>query len=51
MLPMLPAVLENCAEITYPISEEFSTGLLFTGQIFALLKLWSWKLILLLYVY
>ena len=33
MLPMLPAVLENCAEITYPISEEFSSGLLFMGML------------------
>ena len=33
MLPMLPAVLENSAEITYPVSEEFSTGLLFMGAL------------------
>ena len=31
ILPMLPAVLENCAECTYPVPEEFSTGLLFAG--------------------
>eukprot|EP00602_Paraphysomonas_sp_CaronLab_P009569 CAMPEP_0185020156 /NCGR_PEP_ID=MMETSP1103-20130426/2757_1 /TAXON_ID=36769 /ORGANISM="Paraphysomonas bandaiensis, Strain Caron Lab Isolate" /LENGTH=490 /DNA_ID=CAMNT_0027550885 /DNA_START=215 /DNA_END=1687 /DNA_ORIENTATION=- len=31
MLPMLPAVVENCAECTYPIPEELSTGLLFVG--------------------
>lgn len=31
MLPMLPAVLENCAETTYPLPEELSTGLLFVG--------------------
>jgi hypothetical protein len=32
MLPMLPAVVENCAECTYPIPEELSTGLLFVGE-------------------
>eukprot|EP00603_Paraphysomonas_imperforata_P000738 CAMPEP_0114424522 /NCGR_PEP_ID=MMETSP0103-20121206/6740_1 /TAXON_ID=37642 ORGANISM="Paraphysomonas imperforata, Strain PA2" /NCGR_SAMPLE_ID=MMETSP0103 /ASSEMBLY_ACC=CAM_ASM_000201 /LENGTH=533 /DNA_ID=CAMNT_0001593283 /DNA_START=129 /DNA_END=1730 /DNA_ORIENTATION=+ len=31
MLPMLPAVVENCAECTYPIPEELSTGILFVG--------------------
>jgi hypothetical protein len=31
MLPMLPAVIENCAECTYPIPEELSTGILFVG--------------------
>lgn len=31
MLPMLPCVLENCAECTYPVSEESSSGLLFLG--------------------
>jgi hypothetical protein len=29
---MLPAVLENCAEITFPIQEELSVGLLFVGE-------------------
>jgi hypothetical protein len=28
---MLPCVLENCAECTYPVSEESSSGLLFLG--------------------
>jgi hypothetical protein len=31
MLPMLPAVVENCAECTYPLPEELSIGLLFFG--------------------
>lgn len=31
MLPMLPAVVENCAECTYPLPEELSTGILFVG--------------------
>ena len=31
ILPMLPAVLENCDEITYPIPEELSVGILFVG--------------------
>ena len=33
MLPMLPAVVENCAECTYPIQEDLSVGLLFIGKI------------------
>lgn len=32
MLPMLPAVVENCAECTYPIQEDLSVGLLFIGM-------------------
>jgi hypothetical protein len=32
MLPMLPAVVENCAECTYPLPEELSIGLLFFGE-------------------
>ena len=31
MLPMLPAVVENCVECTYPLPEELSTGILFVG--------------------
>lgn len=31
VLPLLPAVLENCAECTYPLSEDLSTGILFAG--------------------
>ena len=31
VLPLLPATLENCAECTYPISEDISTGILFAG--------------------
>ena len=31
MLPMLPAVVENCAECTYPLPEELSIGILFVG--------------------
>ena len=31
MLPMLPAVVENCAECTYPIQEDLSLGLLMIG--------------------
>jgi hypothetical protein len=31
ILPMLPVVLENCAECTYPVPEEFSIGILFAG--------------------
>lgn len=31
ILPMLPTVLENCAECTYPIGEELSVGILFVG--------------------
>lgn len=30
-LPMVPAVLVNCAETTFPIPEELSVGLLFIG--------------------
>jgi FLVCR family MFS transporter 7 len=31
VLPLLPVVMENCAETTYPVSEEVSMGILFTG--------------------
>jgi MFS family permease len=39
LLPVLPVMMENCAEIGYPISEELSTGIVFsvsnvTGLIF-----------------
>lgn len=30
MIPMLPVIIENAIETTYPISEELSSGLLFT---------------------
>ena len=32
MLPVLPVMMENCAEIAYPISEELSTGIVFSGK-------------------
>jgi hypothetical protein len=31
VLPLLPAMLENCAECTYPIPEELSAGILYSG--------------------
>lgn len=31
ILPMLPAVLENCSEVTYPLAEDLPVGLLFIG--------------------
>lgn len=31
ILPMLPTVLENCSECTYPINEDLPVGLLFIG--------------------
>lgn len=31
ILPMLPLALENCAESTYPVPEDLSSGLLFIG--------------------
>lgn len=33
LLPVLPVMMENCAEIGYPISEELSTGIVFSGNI------------------
>lgn len=34
MLPVLPVMMENCAEIAYPISEELATGIVFSGNVF-----------------
>lgn len=31
ILPLLPIMMENCAECTYPVQEELSMGILFTG--------------------
>lgn len=31
MVPLLPVMMENCAEITYPLSEELATGVIFSG--------------------
>lgn len=31
VLPLLPIMLENCAECTYPVAEELSSGFLFAG--------------------
>jgi hypothetical protein len=31
MLPLLPLMMENCAECTYPVSEDISMGLMFAG--------------------
>jgi hypothetical protein len=31
ILPLLPVMMENCAECTYPVQEELSMGILFTG--------------------
>lgn len=37
MIPMLPVMIENAIECTYPISEELSTGVLFTaGNVFGI---------------
>ena len=33
VLPLLPVMMENCAEVTYPVSEDVAMGLMFTGQI------------------
>lgn len=33
MLPVLPVMMENCAEIAYPISEEIATGVVFSGEL------------------
>lgn len=30
-------MMENCAEVTYPIPEEFSLGLMLTGKSFSLI--------------
>lgn len=32
VLPLLPTMLENCAECTYPIPEEVSAGILYSGS-------------------
>ncbi len=32
LCPLVPITMANCAECTYPISEELSMGLLFTGS-------------------
>ena len=32
MMPMLPVMMENCAEVTYPISEDMSMGVMFAGS-------------------
>ena len=34
MLPLLPVMMEYCAECTYPISEDMSMGCMFAGMIF-----------------
>lgn len=31
VLPLLPVMMENCAECTYPVAEEVSMGVLFAG--------------------
>ena len=31
MIPMLPVMIENSIECTYPVSEELSAGILFTA--------------------
>lgn len=31
VLPLLPIMMENCAECTYPVPEEVSMGILFAG--------------------
>jgi hypothetical protein len=31
ILPMMPTVMENCAECTYPVDEEISVGILLVG--------------------
>jgi hypothetical protein len=32
MLPLLPLMMENCAECTYPVPEDISMGLMFAGM-------------------
>jgi len=32
ILPLLPVMMENCAECTYPIPEDLSMGIMFVGQ-------------------
>ena len=32
VLPLLPIMMENCAETTYPIPEELSNGVMFVGS-------------------
>lgn len=32
VLPLLPVMMENCAEITYPVPEEIPMGILFAGS-------------------
>jgi FLVCR family MFS transporter 7 len=32
VLPLLPVMMENCAECTYPVPEEVSMGILFVGK-------------------
>ena len=31
-VPMVPLLMENCAECTYPVSEEVSMGFIFVGS-------------------
>lgn len=31
-VPLLPLLMENCAESTYPVAEEFSMGIMFVGS-------------------
>lgn len=32
VLPLLPVMMENCAEVTYPVPEDLSMGLMFVGS-------------------
>lgn len=32
ILPLLPVMMENCAECTYPVPEDLSMGILFVGM-------------------
>ena len=32
MLPLLPLMMENCAECTYPVPEDISMGLMFAAS-------------------
>lgn len=32
VLPLLPVMMENCAEVTYPVSEDMAMGILLTGK-------------------
>jgi hypothetical protein len=32
MLPLLPVMMENCAECTYPVGEDVSVGVMFTAS-------------------